>query len=179
MGLSYPKMAIPSIQTCKVCHHRVAIGDYGHFGPMCQLCIDMSFESSMENGHVNIGCYKCKGEHLSIDDVSSVKIRKQYNSMKRRAKRLQRTRCCETPDCGRRYTPNRDTECRKCGVVFKRRTMRIHKDFKEHGDRECPICGEMYVRIEGCNNITCTRCKFTSCFKCGSTNNNHECSDSD
>jgi len=47
---------------------------------------------------------------------------------------------------------------------------RLAQQFQDGEHRECPLCGVMTFRTDGCNMMTCPNCRKDWCFACGRQN---------
>jgi hypothetical protein len=67
-----------------------------------------------------------------------------------------------------------DSHERECGVIddpSQTDNIRkiVEKTIDEARTRRCPACKAPYIKISGCNHITCSKCKTHSCYICSKT----------
>ncbi|KAL4485465.1 hypothetical protein ABPG72_008333 [Tetrahymena utriculariae] len=61
---------------------------------------------------------------------------------------------------------------------YQKWKLENQKDYREElesrGFRFCPKCSVLTERIEGCNNILCTNCKVSYCYRCYFNSEDHD-----
>ena len=79
---------------------------------------------------------------------------------------------CLRPSCGKvscRDCRKESHEGMRCGVIEA--SHRIAEAMTARMIRKCPNgnCAQPYLKLEGCNHITCSKCRIQSCYLCGET----------
>lgn len=84
--------------------------------------------------------------------------REKFQSWITSGVRLKESRPCRRVDCKGRVPS--DNICDECGCRQNPRRVRTFVDSVLHFHYDqCPMCGEVAVKIDGCSSVTCPVCK--------------------
>lgn len=160
----------------------------------CRLCLEDYISHSKDNGKFPVACIgvRCNqpisvwvAQNLVPPATFSAVIRATFLSYAR--SRPQEFHQCPGRNCAEIYRTRPEYSiircptckihiCSKCNTKHHHqhrcsiRTSeddRMFKDWaKSHGVKNCPTCQSPIEKSEGCNHVTCIRCKSHICWTC-------------
>jgi hypothetical protein len=159
----------------------------------CTSCVRQYLETRINDSQVlTMPCpdYNCVNmiPDNYIAKVLNDEILQKYTRFKREAELTKRNnlRWCPMPDC-EGYdlggTKKKKLKCNVCsthycyycGDIWKDNHSKCNaaNDFeldawsKKHEVKHCPNCRRRVEKVEGCNHMTCSKCRYEWCWLCG------------
>ena len=191
-------------KTCQICYvqkHNSAFSTIPiSRHTFCQSCITNYLHQSIHSNRIlHIKCpddcpYELTQQDIEILLKDDPELFKKYIKFRRILELSSKpnVRCCVRPGCDNYMEGNPNEKkllCEKCGqeVCFdcknewhegKSCEQAMDQEFKKYVERvivkECPNCHNGIEKIEGCNHMTCGKCRFEFCWICGGKySNNH------
>lgn len=179
---------------CKICSRHEALEGIGHCQhAFCKDCLESYIEFKVSEAQVlNMTCpsHACT---TSLSDslirrISPAQVYVKYLQFKRNAElEVQpNVRFCPRPNCQGHAVVGLNSEvaavCNICNFEFCPDCQEAwHPDsecpqldevamvryVKSHHVKECPNCKRRVEKVEGCDHMTCFKCKHEFCWLCG------------
>jgi len=160
----------------------------------CKECLTHWYTNKITEGEVDLVCMyldestgKCM-QPLSEEEIQAIVSAETFSKYER-FKRMQDKLMRECPFCShtQRGDPkNPEMVCENCGQIYcflhsnahpnetcEEYTARMEEEFRKNREaagkdcKECPGCGIVVEKTQGCNHMTCTKCKTEFCYVCG------------
>ena len=184
-----------SVTECQCCYKPVSRENAiqcpnGHL--ICKSCIETSVKIGIESSAANDKCPCGCNYHIStgiLEKILSSELMKKFDEIEaynaltntnipflRKCWKCGYQIIDEDESCPMNCPECKEKTCKKCGKKnHPSRTceeadiepMRFVEDMMSKSIvRECPSCHLHYFKEEGCNHMTCTRCKTEFCHLC-------------
>jgi hypothetical protein len=186
---------LPNVRECPACTNEVTQAvclPCGH--EWCHTCLTKYLAASTDNSLFPLSCFGANGtcaEPIPLPIARNLLPADQFEAISHAAFRAHiqarphEFRHCPTTDCAQVYRPVPDGAvlscpaclvriCGRCGQeqhdgtpCTSREADGQFAEWKEaHGVKPCPGCNVPIEKAEGCNHMTCTRCRTHICWTC-------------
>ena len=150
----------------------------------CSKCKTKAEEEKSEEFEVKPICFRDLLNIFASDRLHVLYQRSLENYLKKNTDKYFN---CYSPNCPQIFRHSEDEQefscdyclknyCKECKKIAHGQTEckdaekeRIIEGFKRDGIeyRECPGCGEFFIKVEGCDKVHCESCQAIFCWFCG------------